>query len=119
MAHFAELNENNIVTRVVVVNDDYEVDGENWCNDFFGGGSWKQTSYNETIRKNFAGIGFEFDESRDAFISISPFNSWVLNEDTCKWQSPIPYPEVENDEDGNPVKYYNWDEETTNWVEVE
>ena len=119
MAHFAELNENNIVTRVVVVNDDYEVDGENWCNDFFGGGSWKQTSYNETIRKNFAGIGFEYDEARDAFIPISPFNSWVLNEDTCKWQSPIPYPEVEKDEDGNPAKHYKWDEATTNWVERE
>ena len=115
MAHFAELNESNIVTRVVVVNDDYEVDGENWCNDFFGG-SWKQTSYNGTTRKNFAGIGYEFDEARDAFIPISPFNSWVLNEDTCKWQSPIPYPEVENDEDGNPVEYYNWDEETISWV---
>ena len=118
MAHFAELDENNIVTRVVVVNDDYEADGENWCNNFFGGGSWKQTSYNETIRKNFAGIGFEFDESRDAFISISPFNSWVLNEDTCKWQSPIPYPEVEKDEDGNPAKYYKWDEETNSCIPI-
>jgi len=107
MAHFAELNESNIVTRVVVVNDDYEVDGENWCNDFFGG-SWKQTSYNETIRKNFAGIGFEFDEARDAFIPISPFNSWVLNEDTCQWEAPVDYPD-----DG---KNYEWDEETISWV---
>jgi len=109
MAHFAELNENNIVLRVVVVDDDYEADGENWCNNFFGG-TWKQTSYNETIRKNYAGIGFIYDETRDAFIPISPFNSWVLNEDTCKWQSPIPYP----DDDKN----YTWNEDIINWASV-
>ena len=109
MAHFAELNENNIVLRVVVVDDDYEADGENWCNNFFGG-TWKQTSYNETIRKNYAGIGFIYDETRDAFIPISPFNSWVLNEDTCKWESPIPYP----DDDKN----YTWNEDIINWIEI-
>ena len=109
MAHFAELNENNIVLRVVVVDDDYEADGENWCNNFFGG-TWKQTSYNETIRKNYAGIGFIYDETRDAFIPISPFNSWVLNEDTCKWESPIPYP----DDDKN----YTWNEDIINWASV-
>jgi len=118
MAHFAEIDKNNIVLRVMVIDDQYEADGENWCNNFLGG-DWKQTSYNATIRKNYAGIGFIYDETRDAFIPISPFNSWVLNEDTCKWQSPIPYPEVENDADGNPTEYYNWNEDTTSWDLVE
>jgi hypothetical protein len=110
MAHFAELDGNNIVLRVMVVDDQHEADGENWCNNFFGDGIWKQTSYNETIRKNYAGIGFIYDETRDAFIPISPFNSWVLNEDTCKWESPIPYP----DDDKN----YTWNEDIINWASV-
>ena len=109
MAHFAELDENNIVLRVVVINDDYEADGENWCNNFFGG-TWKQTSYNATIRKNYAGIGFIYDETRDAFIPPQPYNSWILNETTCRYEAPVPYP----DDD----KMYNWDESTTNWKEV-
>jgi hypothetical protein len=74
------------------------------------GGNWKQTSYNGNMRKNYAGIGFKYDADRDAFISPSPFNSWVLNEDTCRWESPTPMPQ-----DG---KMYRWDEDTVSWVEI-
>ena len=109
MAHFAELDENNIVLRVVVINDDYEADGENWCNNFFGG-TWKQTSYNETIRKNYAGIGFIYDETRDAFIPPQPYNSWILNETTCRYEAPVPYP--------SDNKMYEWDEDIINWIEI-
>ena len=122
MAHFAELDENNIVTRVIVVDDENEADGENWCNNFLGG-TWKQTSYNTyggvhklggtPFRKNYAGIGDTYDASRDAFIEPHEFPSWVFNEDKCLYDPPIPYPD-----DGQ--RYY-WDEEahqadnTTGW----
>ena len=118
MAHFAELDESNIVIRVIVVADEHEADGENWCNNF-AGGTWKQTSYNTfagahslegtPFRKNYAGIGDTYDSGRDAFISPKPFSSWTLNEDTCRWDAPVDYPD-----DG---KVYEWDESTTNWVE--
>ena len=111
MAHFAELDQNNIVLRVVVVDDQYESDGENWCQNFFNGGTWKQTSYNGNIRKNYAGIGYTYDLTRDAFIPPQPYPSWLLNEETCLWESPVPYPE---ETEGNPVMY-TWDEETTSW----
>jgi hypothetical protein len=117
MAHFAELDENNIVLRVVVINDDYEADGENWCNNFFGG-TWKQTSYNATIRKHYAGIGYSYDEALDAFIESKPYDSWSLNNTTCKWEAPVEYPEVATDTDGNPTEFYTWDEPTTSWIEV-
>jgi len=110
MAHFAEIDDNNIVLRVVVVSDEHEADGENWCNTFFGGGTWKQTSYNNNIRKNYAGIGYTFDASRDAFIRPKPFPSWLLVEDTCRWKAPIDMPD-----DG---KAYEWDESITNWKET-
>ena len=74
------------------------------------GGRWVQTSYNGSIRKNFAGIGFTYDEERDAFIAPKPFESWSLNEVTCRWQSPTPYPQ-----DG---RLYIWDEDTLTWIEV-
>ena len=90
MAHFAELDQNNIVLRVIVVPDEHEADGENWCNNLLGGG-WKQTSYNATIRKNYAGIGYTYDSARDAFIPPQPHPSWVLDEQTCRWQSPVEY----------------------------
>jgi len=73
-------------------------------------GEWKQTSYNSNFRKNYAGINFTYDQERDAFIPPKPFPSWILDVETCKWNSPIPYPD-----DGN---YYIWNEETTNWKEV-
>ena len=101
MAHFAEIDENNIVTRVLVVGDDQENRGQEFlANDLGLGGTWKKTSYNTVggvhsnggtpFRKNYAGIGFTFDEARDAFIPPKPFNSWNLNEDTCLWEAPIP-----------------------------
>jgi hypothetical protein len=120
MAHFAQLDENNIVTQVIVVsNDDIkdsegnesELTGIAFCKSLLGPNTiWKQTSYNNSIRKNYAGIGFTYDATRDAFIAPKPFNSWILNESTCIWEAPVAYP---NDE-----KIYAWDEETTSWVSI-
>lgn len=104
MAHFAELDDNNIVLRVIVVSDDNEADGENWCKNLLGG-NWKQTSYNNNIRKNYAAIGFTYDESRDAFIPPQPYPSWILDETTCQWKAPVDHPS-----DG---KVYKWEESTT------
>ena len=96
MAHVAELNENNQVVRIIVVHNDYEPNIEQWATDWAGGGVWKQTSYNATIRKNFAGIGYTYDEARDAFISPKPDNftdeegnsfTFILNEETCQWET--------------------------------
>lgn len=118
MAHFAELNENNVVLRVVVVHNnelldengqESETKGRAFCRALFGG-NWAQTSYNGTFRKNYAGVGFTYETQRDAFIPLKPFASWTLNEDTCRWQSPSPMP--------NDGKQYVWDELTTSWVEV-
>jgi hypothetical protein len=111
MAHYAFLDENNIVTQVIVGIDETELieglDPEIWYGNFRGQ-LCKRTSYNGNYRKNYAGIGFYFDETRDAFISPKPYDSWVLDEETCQWQAPIPYPA-----DG---LMYSWDEETQNWV---
>jgi len=108
MAHFAEIDENNIVTRVVVVDDAHEADGQQWCVDFFGGGIWYQTSYNGNIRKNFAGVGFTYDIVMDAFIAPQPHPSWTLDGTTCQWYAPTPMPT-----DG---AIYEWDEPTLSWV---
>ena len=101
MAHFAELDKNNVVLRVVVVGNDCvpsdeHVDGETWCIDFFKGGTWKQTSYNNNFRKQYCGIGYTFDAAKNKFISPKPHASWALdaNDD---WQAPITYPTVIND----------------------
>ena len=102
MSHFAKLN-NNIVTEVIVAEQDFINSGA--VGDSF---NWVQTSYSGSFRKNYAGIGYTYDATRDAFIAPQPFNSWALNEDTCQWESPVPYP----DDD----KMYNWDEDITNWV---
>lgn len=118
MAHFAQLDENNVILQVIVVNNSECLDGNGIESEAVGvafcqsllGGNWKQTSYNGTIRKNYAGIGFTYDLTRDAFIPPQPFASWTLNETTCLWDSPIPYPT-----DG---KNYQWDEPTTSWVEM-
>ena len=119
MAHFAEIDENNIVTRVIVVADEHEADGENWCNGFLGG-TWKKTSYNTLggvhllggtpFRKNFAGIGDTYDASRDAFIEPHEFASWTLNETTCMWNPPVAMP-VDD-------KLWEWNETETRWDEV-
>ena len=119
MAHFAEIDESNIVTRVIVVADENEADGENWCNGFLGG-TWKQTSYNTLggihllggtpFRKNYAGVGDTYDASRDAFIEPHEFASWTLNETTCMWNPPVAMP-VDD-------KLYEWNETETRWDEV-
>jgi hypothetical protein len=90
MAHFAEV-ENNTVVRVLVTDNNALNEGYDWLVENLGG-TWIQTSYNGTIRKNFAGIGFTYDPERDAFIAPKPFDSWLLNESTCQWQAPTPYP---------------------------
>jgi len=119
MAHFAQLDENNVVTQVIVVHNNECLDangveseavGAGFCARLFGG-TWKQTSYNASMRKNYAGIGYTYDAGRDAFIPPQPYPSWVLVEDTCQWQAPVPMPD-----DG---KRYGWDESTTSWVEIQ
>ena len=108
MAHFAEINASNIVQRVIVVADSEEANGATWCSNLLGG-TWVQTSFNATIRKNFAGIGYTFDLVRDAFIPPKPYPSWVLNESTCLWNAPVPMPP------GGPWK---WNENTQEWIAV-
>jgi len=117
MAHFAQL-ENNVVTQVIVVaNQDIldengqesEQKGIDFCSNLLGG-TWKQTSYNGRIRKNYAGIGYTYDETLDAFISPKPYNSWLLDETTAQWKAPVDYPTDD--------KRYTWDEAKTSWVEV-
>lgn len=117
MAHFAQLDENNIVLQVIVVNNNELLDENNneseqkgidFCVSLFGG-DWVQTSYNGSIRKNFAGVGFTYDAERNAFIPPKVFESWLLNEETCNWYAP-----VEIVDTGKP-QY--WDEETLSWVE--
>jgi len=120
MAHFAKLDENNVVLEVHVVHNNELLDengqeseqkGIDFLTSWSGGYTmWKQTSYNGTFRKNYAGQGYTYNAELDAFIPPKPFNSWILNETTCIWESPVPYP----NDDGR----YVWDEETTNWVEV-
>ena len=107
MAHFAEISgSNNIVVRVIVTEQDFINSGA--VGDSF---NWVQTSYNHNFRKNYAGIGYTYDEGRDAFISPQPFPSWILNEDTCRWVSPV---SASSDEIANG---YVWDEDTTSWVD--
>ena len=103
MSHFAKL-ENNLVTQVIVAEQDFINSGI--MGDSF---LWIQTSYNDNFRKNFAGVGFTYDATRDAFIPPKPYPSWTLVEDTCQWQPPTAMPD-----DG---KEYSWNEETTAWIE--
>jgi len=124
MAHFAEIGLNNTVLRVIVVHNnelmdngvESEAKGAEFCRNLFGG-TWVQTSYNANIRKNYAGQGFTYDSQRNAFIPPKPFPSWALNEDTCQWNSPVPYPtDVGTHET---PKRYIWDEATINWILME
>ena len=118
MANFAQLNENYIVTEVIVVNNETidnlpfpesEPVGVAFCQSLYGSTTvWKQTSYNANFRKNYAGIGYTYDPVLDAFIAPQPYPSWLLNTTTCQWQAPVPYPD-----DG---KTYIWDEATLSWV---
>ena len=117
MAHFAQINSNNIVERVIVVtNEDCkdksgnesEAVGSAFCNSILGG-TWKQTSYNSKFRKNFAGPGFTYDQEKDAFIPPKPFSKWVLDEETCKWKAPVLPPEDS--------KTYSWNDTLGEWEE--
>ena len=117
MAHFAKLDENNVVLAVHVVNNneliengaESEAKGIAFLQDLHKYQFWKQTSYNGNIRKNYAGVGYIYDSQKDAFISPKPYASWILNNDTCLWEAPIPMPTDD--------KMYRWDEEATSWIE--
>ena len=100
MAHFAKI-ESGVVTEVIVA-EQAHIDTLS--------GTWVQTSYNASIRKNFAGKGYTYDTDKDAFIAPKPYASWTLNNTTCKWEAPVTFPTDE--------KSYRWDEDTTNWVEI-
>ena len=134
MAHFAKLGTGNIVTRVTVVSNDIattEQAGIDFLNTLHKTNDvWKQTSYNTLggvhllggtpFRKNYAGVGYTYDEDRDAFIPPPVYRGWILNETTCQWEAPIPYPETTTqnltDEDGNPTNdIYYWNEELLDW----
>jgi len=120
MAHFAELDENNVVKRVIVVanKDTSDADGNEvesigiaFCQSLFGANTiWAQTSYNGNFRKNYAGIGYTYRTDIDAFVPLQPYPSWILNLNTALWEPPVPYP--------NDGKQYNWDEATQSWIEV-
>lgn len=121
MAHFAQIDENNIVTQVLVVGNDQEHRGQEFlANDLGLGGTWIKTSYNTQggvhsnggtpLRKNYAGLGYTYDAQRDAFIPPKPFNSWVLDEDTCLWNAPTPMPA-----EGGP---FVWVEDDLNWQTI-
>lgn len=118
MAHFAQIDGNNIVQQVIVVSNEDCLDangneseavGAAFCNKLIGG-RWLQTSYNNNLRVRFAGIGYRYDDVRDAFIPPQPYLSWAFNETSLDWQPPVPYPT-----DG---KNYVWDESIQQWVEV-
>jgi hypothetical protein len=105
MSHFAEIDNDNIVQRVIVAEQDFINSGA--VGDSF---RWVQTSYNNNFRKNYAGKGYTYDKARDAFIPPQPYPSWLLDEDTCRWDAPTPMP--------NDGKMYGWDEDTTSWKEI-
>ena len=118
MAHFAKLDENNIVLEVNVVHNnelldengqESEAKGIEFLVNWSGGyTNWKQTSYNGNVRKNYAGVGYTYDQQRDAFIPPQPYASWTLDDATCQWNAPVPYPT-----DG---QRYVWDELSSNWI---
>ncbi len=120
MAHFAQLDENNIVLQVIVVSDESTstedgLENENvgiaFCRKLLGENTnWKQTSYNARFRKNYAGIGHTYNEILDGFIAPKPYPSWLLDEETCRWYPPVPYPTDEN--------RYLWNEETLTWDQL-
>lgn len=120
MAHFAELNEDNIVTQVIVVSNDDILDDEgneseevglNFLEQLFGHRNWKQTSYNGNFRKNYAGIGYKYDENLDGFIEPQPYPSWNLDNETLKWVPPVPMPK---ENEGKSILHI-WNEENINW----
>ena len=117
MAHFVQLDDNGqVINGIVVHNNELLEDGQeveakgiDFCKQLYGTDTiWIQTSYNSNIRKNYAGLGFSYDSVRDAFISPQPYPSWILNEDTCRWEAPIPHPTE---------GMYSWDEASLSWIE--
>ena len=125
MAHFAEIDATNNVVKVLVVPDEQEHRGQEFLADDLGlGGTWIQTSYNTyggvhqlggtPLRGNYAGTSMTYDPALDVFIHLQPYPSWVLNTTTYLWEAPTPYP----NEEPRDAPYYNWDEDTTSWVEV-
>lgn len=114
MAHYAFLDENNVVTEVISgIDEDQLIEGKSpevWYGEFRGKRCLR-TSYNGNIRKNYAGIGYKYDEELDAFIPPQPFPSWILDTETCQWACPVPQPEDD--------KFYVWNESELDWVEVE
>lgn len=119
MAHYAQIDANNIVTQVIVAEQDFIDSGA-----VGDPATWIQTSYNTfggihrlggtPLRKNYAGIGYTYDAARDAFIAPKPFASWILDETSCQWQAPVPMPSDAGT--GDPPKFYRWDESQVNWV---
>ena len=119
MAHFAQINENNQVTRIIVVansvcadalGQESEALGQAFCQQLYGANThWVQTSYNASIRKNYAGVGYTYDAQRDAFIAPKPYASWTLDEVTCHWNPPVAYPH-------NATTPHYWDEATQSWI---
>ena len=128
MAHFAKLGKGNIVEQIIVVSNDIattEQSGVDFLNNLYGTNYiWKQTSYNTRggqhkldgtpFRKNFAGIGYKYDQTRDAFIEPKPHNSWILNETTCLWEAPIPTPQLTQEQIDNNY-HYTWNENSQTW----
>lgn len=119
MAYFAQLDQNNIVTQVIVVHNNELLDngteseskGIDFCKSLYGADTvWKQTSYDGSFRRNFAGIGFLYNQLRDAFIPPRPYSTWVLNNSTYQWEAPVPYP--------NDNRQYAWDDYTNNWADI-
>jgi hypothetical protein len=121
MAYFAKLGTGNIVEQVISINNSVITDsngveqeqlGVDFINKLYNTRDvWKQTSYNNNIRKNFAAIGYQYDQQRDAFIAPQPFNSWILNKNTWTWEAPIAKPDDNN--------IYTWNEQTLSWDKVE
>jgi hypothetical protein len=121
MAYFAKLGTGNIIENVISINnsvitDNNGIEQEQLGNDFINKlyntrDVWKQTSYNNNIRKNFAGIGYQYDQTRDAFIPPKPYNSWILNENTCQWEAPVAEPTTQLEDN----QYYSWNESIINW----
>ncbi len=124
MAHFAQLDENNVVTQVIVVSNNELLDangvereelGIGFCQRLFGG-NWKQTSYNHNFRKRYAGIGYTYNAELDAFVPPKPYPSWILDNDEANWKPPVAQPADMGYGEGQ--KMYTWNEETTSWDEV-
>ena len=124
MAHFAQLDENNVVQQVIVVSNNELLDangvereelGIGFCQRLFGG-NWKQTSYNHNFRKRYAGIGYTYNAEIDAFVPPKPFESWILDAEEAVWKAPVPQPADMGMGEGQ--KLYTWNEETTSWDEV-